>query len=307
MYLNRITFNQFDQGENRGMQILHVNRQYPLDIRYNGRTVRAVNYRGLGKVWKMPARTSENYEFQRLLPSGTSYDEIEGVYKKNSKEINDKNNGFIYGGMPFKLWRPNGLNEQQLVEKYGSVAILNTSEILKMFNNRTGTRYRNRADDHDVGIVVKVPKPNHYYTVRGPLVNYSDNGYRQSVTSFFNRKSGPRGHLFYAARLEDVRNKEFNFSITDMITGEHIDVKVKRFTTPFELDGSKGVTVHDLDFFVYNEDGSRKTMYIRAYKHITNGLYAHPDNLFADTYNFAFIGGGRLTHVRYDSGEGNSH
>nr|DAS95129.1 MAG TPA: hypothetical protein [Caudoviricetes sp.] len=32
------------------MQILHVNKKYPLNIRYNGRTVRAVNYRGLGKV-----------------------------------------------------------------------------------------------------------------------------------------------------------------------------------------------------------------------------------------------------------------
>mgnify|MGYP000219593721 CR=1 FL=1 len=284
------------------MQILHVNKKYPLNIRYNGRTVRAVNYRGLGKVWRLPARTSENYEFQRLLLSGTSYDEMEGVYKKNGKEVNEKDKGVIYGGAPFKLWRPQGLNEQQLLDKYGSIAFLQTNIIVDMFNIKIGTSYQNRADDYDIGIVVKVPKSNHLYAIIGPAVNFSTNGMTTNVGSQFFRKSGPKGHIFYAARLQDVQNKEFNFGIRDTTSGEFIEVRVKRFSTPYELDGSKGITIYDLDFFIYNHDGSKQVVSLDT---APNGEADEYDRKTGN-FNYAFIGGGKITKRNYRSGYGNS-
>lgn len=307
MYLNRITFNQFDQGENRGMQILHVNRQYPLNIRYNGRTVRAVNYRGLGKVWRLPARTSENYEFQRLLPPGTSYDEMEGVYKKNGKEVNEKSNGVIYGGKVFRLWRPQGLNEQQLIAKYGSIAVLKDIQISYLSNNGQSIHSsRYYPDNKDIGFIVKMPKPNHLYKIVGPEVSVfiRSRRYQTKVSEFF-RKSGPNGHVFYAGRSDQLPNYDFEFKVIDTVDQSQVTVKVQRNSTPSELDGSHGLTINHLDFFRYNSDGQRNRIYISGSSHITNGI--SPDDDVEGDFDEGFIGGGNFESNRYDSGNGNSH
>lgn len=245
------------------MSYLHVNKKYPVTIIKDGKIVKAVHFKDKGKVWRLPARTTEPYPLENALPQGSVYDEMEGMYKKNGKQVNDINLT-ERKGITYRLWRPDGLSDEQLKQKYGYLA----GEWKRFNESRKKIGEFDLPDENDVGIVIKAPKANYLYHVNGwGNVGYGSQGQVHQLRQSY-RKSGPEGHIFYAKRWD--RNDVGHFILTDPITNETIRVDEKNLWERHNLDGNHYLTVNHLDFNVYESDGRLRNVFIGGGHHVVN-------------------------------------